>query len=151
MRGKPLSRGPPRPFWVSKPHERSTILYINFYTLCQSGHDFFCVNSLLSMLIWTQLYLYQFLTINVNLDTILSVPIPNLYLSFKKVIQDASRSLNKKNYSHTEMKAEYFPTECILGSILQVKLINEMTSFALLYTSVVKLITIQVWCGYLHT
>ena len=22
MRGKPLSRGPPRPFWGSKPHER---------------------------------------------------------------------------------------------------------------------------------
>ena len=23
LRGKPLSRGPPRPFWGSKPHERS--------------------------------------------------------------------------------------------------------------------------------
>jgi len=23
LRGKPLSRGPPRPFWDSKPHERS--------------------------------------------------------------------------------------------------------------------------------
>ena len=34
--------------------------------------------------------------------------IPNLYLSIKKVIQDASRSLTKKNYSYAVIKVEYY-------------------------------------------
>ena len=34
--------------------------------------------------------------------------IPKLYISFKKVIQDASPSLTKKNYSHTLIKAECY-------------------------------------------
>jgi len=69
----------------------STILHYQ----CQSEHEFnfIWINTLLSMSIRTQLYLYQFFTINVNPDTILSVPIPNLYLSFKRVFQDASHSL----------------------------------------------------------
>ena len=53
--------------------------------------------------------------------------IPNL--SFKKVIQDASCLLTKKNYSHSVIKAGIIPTECILGSMLQVKLINVITRF----------------------
>ena len=46
-------------------------------------------------------------TINVNPDTTLSVSFPNLVLSFKKVIQDASNLLTKSNYSHNVIKAEY--------------------------------------------
>ena len=74
--------------------------------------------------------------------------ISNLYLSFKKVIQDSSCSITKKNFSHTVIKAEYFQTEFILGSIFQVKLIKVITSLKMLYTHIVKLITIQ---SYLQT
>ena len=46
--------------------------------------------------------------------SVLQDTIPNLYLSFKKVIQDASCLLTKKNYSHTVIKAEYFRTNVYL-------------------------------------
>ena len=46
------------------------------------------------------------------------------------------------------LQAEYFPTECIFGSILQVKVNQRNYKF---YTNVVKLITIQVWRSYLKT
>ena len=54
------------------------------------------------------------------MDTTLSVWIPDLSLSFKGAIQNTSRLLTMKNHSHTVIKAEYFPTEYILGSILHV-------------------------------
>ena len=47
------------------------------------------------MSIRIRLYLYQYFTINANLDTTLSVSIPNVYLSIEG-IQDASRLLTKK-------------------------------------------------------
>ena len=92
----------------------------------------------------------KYFNINVNPDTTLFVSIPNLYLSFKKVIQDASRLLTKKNYSHTVMKAKYFPTDVYFDFYvtLQVKLMNVIPSFASLYTSVVKQIPIQVSGSY---
>ena len=55
--------------------------------------------------------------------------IPNLYLSFKKVIQDPSGPPSEEQlliYSHTVIKA------CILSSTLKVKLMNQILSFALL-------------------
>ena len=70
----------------------------------------------------------------VNPDTILSVLISDLVLSFKKrVIQDASRLLTKKNYSLTVIKVKSIPNNRIWDSMLQVKVNHVITSFTSLY------------------
>ena len=70
----------------------------------------------------------------VNPDTILSVLISDLVLSFKKrVIQDASRLLTKKNYSLTVIKVKSIPNNRIWDSMLQVKVNYVITSFTSLY------------------
>ena len=101
---------------------------------CQSRHNFICINTLLSMLIPTQLYLYQYFTINVNPDTTLSVSIPNLVLSFKTVIQDAFCLLIKKNYSLAVVKAKSI-SNYMYVLCYKLKLINVITSFTSLYTT----------------
>ena len=60
---------------------------------------------------------------------------PNLYLSYKKLIQDASCSLTKKQLlSHCNQSKVLTQLNFILISMLQAKLLNIITSFASLYT-----------------
>ena len=59
------------------------------------------------------------------------------------MIQDASGLLTKKLLLLHRIKSESFPTDFILSSMLQVKLMNLIKSFASLYMCIVKLITIQ--------
>ena len=68
------------------------------------------------------------------------------------MIQDASCLLTKKQLlSHRKQSGVLFQPTFILSSRLQVKLLmNVITSFASLYTSVVKLITLQVLRSYLQ-
>jgi len=54
-----------------------SILYYQY----QSGNNFICINTLLSISIRKQLYLYQYFTININPETTLSVSI--LYNQYK--------------------------------------------------------------------
>ena len=51
------------------------------YFQCQSGHNFICINTLLSISTRTRLYLYQYFTFNINPDTTLSVSI--LYFQYQ--------------------------------------------------------------------
>ena len=60
-----------------------------YHSQYQSGNDSACV--------------LQYRSYNIQLNVI-----PNLYLSFKKVIQDASCLLTRNNYSHIVIKAEYY-------------------------------------------
>ena len=56
--------------------------------------------------------------------------IPNLYLSFKKVIQDASHLITKKQLlSNRNQSGVLFQLAFILNSMKLVKLINVITSF----------------------
>ena len=73
------------------------------------------------------------------------VVIPNLYISFKEVIQDASCSLTKKQLlSHRNQSGVLFQLHVfILISMTQFKLINVITSFTWSSTIVVRLITAQ--------
>ena len=92
------------------------------------------------MLIQTRFYLFQYFIINVNPDTILSVSIPNI-VSYIFQESDSGRFFfckPRNNYSHTVIKQSLIPTKCILGSILQVNLINVITSCMTLYTSEVN-------------
>ena len=67
------------------------------------------------------------------------------------MIQDASCLLTKKQLlSHRKQSGVLFQLTFILSSKLQVKLMNVIKSFALLYTSVVKLIIVKVLRSYLQ-
>ena len=77
--------------------------------------------------------------------------IPNLYPFFKKVIQDASRSLNKKQLlSHRDKSGVLFQLTLILISMIQDQLINVIISFTSLSTIIIRIITIQFLSSYLQ-
>ena len=72
----------------------------------------------------------------------------NLYLSFKKVIQDASCLLTKQQLlSHRNQSRVLFQLTFILNSMIEV---NIITSFTSLFTIVIRLIVIQVLRSYLQ-
>ena len=74
--------------------------------------------------------------------------IPNLYLSFKKVIQDASCLLTKQQLlSHRNQSRVLFQLTFILNYMIEV---NIITSFTSLFTIVNRLIVIQVLRSYLQ-
>ena len=67
------------------------------------------------------------------------------------MIQDASCLQTKKQLlSHRKQSGVLFQLTFILSSMLQVKLMNVIKSFALLYTSVVKLIIVKVLRNHLQ-
>jgi len=127
------------------------------YYQCQKGHNLsvqcctiyvkqdtiFLYNAVLSMLNRTQsicTILHYLCKTGHNLSA--QFPI-YVYLSrrwFRTLLVYKTRN----NYTYLVIIQESIPTECILGSIF---LSNKITSFTMLYTSVVKLIKIQVWRG----
>ena len=117
----------------------------------QSGYNSVCILRYLSYKIQLnqELKVHTNTIININQDTTQSYwlqlnIILNKYPPFNRVIQDTSCSITKKNFSHTVITV-LFQLAFILISMLQVKLMDVITSFSKLYTSVVKLITILIW------
>ena len=118
-------------------------LYVQCFTINVKKDTIYLYNAVLSMLNRTQsicTILHYLCKTGHNLSA--QFPI-YVYLSrrwFRTLLVYKTRN----NYTYLVIIQESIPTECILGSIF---LSNKITSFTMLYTSVVKLIKIQVWRG----
>ena len=111
-------------------------LYQYFTIHINPGHSFICINTLLSISIldtalsvsilyypyqsWTRLYLYQYFTIHINPGNGF-ICISSKLIYFIKIDSKAFSRKPRSNYSALHLKAEYFPTECILGYRLEFK------------------------------
>ena len=111
-------------------------LYQHFTIHINPGHGFICINTLLSISIldtalsvsilyypyqsWTRLYLYQYFTIHINPGNGF-ICISSKLIYFIKIDSKAFSRKPRSNYSALHLKAEYFPTECILGYRLEFK------------------------------